>query len=512
MSPTLAGSAPRPAPVRVPASASDGILAVLDEWAAISACPKDLLIDGHFRPAVTGRTLPVEDPSTGRELCRVADADERDVTDALDAAAAAQPRWAAQPARERARVLRRAADALEREVETLAMLVTLEMGKPLAESRDEVMFAARYLEWSAEEAVRVTGGFRDDPDGSSSIMVTRRPVGPCLVITPWNFPVAVPARGIGGALGAGCTVVLRPSKLTPLSALALARILQGAGLPDGVLNVVVSSQDGATDHLLGDPRLRKLTFTGSGGVGRHLVACSAGRMLRLGLELGGQAPFIVFEDADLDAAVEGAVAAKLRNGGAACTAANRFSVHRAVAAEFTDRLCARLAAIHTTRGTEPESELGPMIGAAQRDRLTGLVDDAVAKGARVALAGGPRPGPGWFFAPVVLTDVPDDARVMREEIFGPIAPIRAFDREAEVVAAANDTDQGLAAYVYTRDLDRAMRIGAALDVGMVAVNRGRVSSVAAPFGGVKQSGWGRCGGDDALDDYLETRYVTLARG
>ena len=266
MSRTLIGRAPRPTPARGHESASDGILAVLDEWAAIGGCPRDLLIDGRFRPAAAGQTLPVEDPSTGRELCRVADADERDATDALTAAAV-QPRWAAQPARERARVLRRAADALEREVETLAMLITLEMGKPLAESRDEVKFAARYLEWSAEEAVRVTGGFRDDPDGSSSIVVTRRPVGPCLVITPWNFPVAAPARGIGGALGAGCTVLLRPSKLTPLSALALARILQSAGLPDGVLNVVVSSQNGATDHLLSDPRLHKLTFTGSGRSG-----------------------------------------------------------------------------------------------------------------------------------------------------------------------------------------------------------------------------------------------------
>ena len=393
MSPTLVGLTPRPVLAPDRAADPDGILAVLDEWAAIGVCPKDLLIAGRFRPAVTGRTLPVEDPATGRELCRVADADPRDATDALDAAAAAQARWAALPARERARILRRAADELEREVETLAMLVTLEMGKPLAESRDEVRFAARYLEWSAEEAVRVTGGFREDPDGSSSIMVTRRPVGPCLVITPWNFPVAVPARGIGAALGAGCTVVLRPSKLTPLSALALARILQGAGLPDGVLNVVVSSQDGATDHLLGDSRLRKLTFTGSTAVGRHLIACSAGGMLRMGLELGGQAPFIVFEDANLDAAIDGAVSAKLRNGGAACTAANRVYVHRAIATEFTDRLCERLAAIRITRGTEPESELGPVIGAAQRDRLADLVDDAVARGARVALAGGPRPDP-----------------------------------------------------------------------------------------------------------------------
>ena len=484
----------------------------LAEWEAVARCPKELVIGGRRRDARSGGTLPVEDPSTGEVLCAVADAGGPDCIDALDAAHEAQAGWAAAAPRDRARVLRRAADALEREAERLAMLITLEMGKPLAESRDEVSFAAEYLEWSAEEAVRVQGSICEDPSGSARIMVTRRPVGPCLIVSPWNFPLAIPARGVAAALAAGCTVVLRPSALTPLSALALAEIVEDAGAPPGVLNVVVSSRDDATDALLADPRLRKLTFTGSTAVGRHLLALSADRVLRTSLELGGQAPFVVFADADLPAAVECAVAAKMRNGGEACTAANVFHVERPVAAAFADMLAERLADLRIARGTEPEAQLGPMVGARHRRRLQDLADDAVSRGARVVLGGGSLDGPGHFFAPMVLADVPDDARVLREEIFGPIAPVCAFDREAEVVARANACDQGLAAYLHTRDLDRAMRVGEALEVGMVAVNRGRVSSVAAPFGGVKQSGCGRAGGADALADYLDTRYLTVGGG
>jgi succinate-semialdehyde dehydrogenase/glutarate-semialdehyde dehydrogenase len=469
-------------------------------------------VDGRWRPARSGRTLPVEDPSTGEALCSVADAGEGDALDALAAAHAAQAAWAAAPARDRARVLRRAADELERRSDSVAMLITLEMGKPLAESADEVAFAREYLEWCAEEAVRVAGTCSDAPDGSTRVMTRRRPVGPCLIVTPWNFPLAVPARGVAAALAAGCTVILRPSALTPLSALALAEILQEAGLPAGVLNVVVSSEDGATDPLMADGRLRKLTFTGSTAVGRHLIARSADQVLRLSVELGGQAPFIVLADADLDAAVEGAVAAKTRNGGEACTAANRFYVDRAVAEEFTARLTDRLAALEIGRGTDPGALLGPMAGERQRRRLAELVDDACDCGATVALDGGPLPGPGHFFAPVVLTDVPDEARVMREEIFGPIAPIRIVDGEDDAVAQANRSEHGLAAYVYTRDLDAALRVGDALEVGMIAVNRGRVSSAAAPFCGVKQSGFGQAGGAGALDDYLETRVLSVARG
>ena len=484
----------------------------LVEWSAVASCPKELAIGGSRRPARSGRTLAVEDPSTGETLCGVADAGAPDADEALAAAAAARPAWAAATPRDRARVLRRAAGALERDAERLATLITLEMGKPLAESREEVAFAAEYLEWSAEEAVRVQGSICGDPSGSARIMVTRRPVGPCLIVTPWNFPLAIPARGVGAALAAGCTAVLRPSAQAPLSALALAAVLDEAGTPPGVLNVVVSSQDGATDGLLADPRLRKLTFTGSTAVGRHLLGLSAGRVLRTSLELGGQAPFVVFADADLPAAVECAVAAKVRNGGEACTAANVFHVERPLAQAFTEMLAERLSGLRIGRGTEPETELGPMVTARHRDRLQALADDAVSRGARVALGGGSLPGAGYFFAPVVLADVPEEARVLREEIFGPIAPVVAFDGEAELIARANDCEQGLAAYVHTRDLDRGLRVGEALEVGMVAVNRGRVSSVAAPFGGVKQSGCGRAGGVDALADYLEARYLTVGRG
>ena len=501
---------PPPKTVPAPAGPSPGAVPVdrmPAEWGAVPSCPQELFIAGRWQPARAGRTLAVEDPSTGDTLCTVADARAADAMDALAAAAGAQAGWAAQPARERSRVLRRAADELLGQSDWLSMVLTLEMGKPLAESRDEVAFAAEYLEWCAEEAVRVSGSCSEAPDGSSRLMVRRRPVGPCLIVTPWNFPLAVPARGVGAALAAGCTVVLRPSSLTPLSSLALAEILQGAGLPAGALNVVVSSEDGCTDPLLADRRLRKLTFTGSTAVGRHLIGRASEQILRVSVELGGQAPFVVFADSDLDAAVEGAVAAKMRNGGEACTAANRFYVERAVAGEFTALLAERLAGLRVGRGTDAGVDLGPMIGEAQRSRLVDLVGDARSLGARVVLEGGAQSGPGHFFAPVVLAEVPSAARVMREEIFGPIAPVCVFEDEAHAVSRANDCPHGLAGYVYTGDLERAMRVGDALEVGMVAVNRGRVSNVAAPFGGVKQSGYGHAGGAEALGDYLDTRYL-----
>jgi succinate-semialdehyde dehydrogenase/glutarate-semialdehyde dehydrogenase len=498
------------AAVRELAAPSVAVEGVLREWTAVADCPKRLFVGGGWRPARSGAILAVEDPSTGVTLCTVADAGSADALDALAAAHAAHAGWAATPARERARVLRRAADQLLGRTDDLAMLITLEMGKPLAESAGEVAFAAEYLEWCAEEAVRISGTSSDAPDGTARVITRRRPVGPCLLVTPWNFTLAVPARSVGAALAAGCTAILRPSALTPLSSLALAGVLETAGLPAGVLNVIVSSQDGTTDCLLADPRLRKLTFTGSTAVGRHLIAASADQVLRVSVELGGQAPFIVLADADVEAAVEGAVAAKMRNSSEACTAANRFYVDRPIAAEFISRLCGRLAALRIDRGTEPGAQLGPIIGERQRARLQDLLDDACACGARVALDGGSLGGPGHFFAPVVLADVPDDARVMHEEIFGPIAPIVVVDGEGDAIAQANRCAQGLAGYVYTSDLDAALRVGDALQVGMLAVNRGRVSSAASPFCGVKQSGYGQSGGPGALGDYLDTRVLTIA--
>ncbi len=479
------------------------------EVEALASAPRDLLIGGRWQPSTSGGRIPVEDPATGEVLCDVADATPADCERALSAAAAAGPGWARLAPRERARVLRRGADALRDQIETLAMIGTLEMGKPLAEARAEVEFAADYLDWYSEEAVRVGGRQALDPGGAVRHLVVQQPVGACLIITPWNFPLAVPARGVAAALAAGCTLVLRPSTLTPLSALSLARVLAEAGLPDGVLNVVVCGQDDATDGLLTDPRLRKLTFTGSEAVGRHLSELAAPGVVRTSLELGGCAPFIVFADADLDAAIDGAVAAKMRNGGAACTAANRFYVERPIAAEFTRRLSERMASFRLGRGTRPGATLGPMIGERQRRRLADLVSDAVRRGARVVLDGGPLPGRGCFFRPVVLADVPEEARLMQEEAFGPVAPIQAFDGEDEVLRRANDREQGLAAYLYTRDLERAMRVAGRLEVGMVAVNRGRVSSAAAPFGGVKHSGHGSAGGPEGLADYLVTRYIAL---
>lgn len=491
----------------------DSVLADLTapvaEWEAVASCPRRLLVAGEWREAHSGRMLTVSDPATGHALCEVPDAAERDALDALSAAAWAMPAWSACAPRERARVLRRSADAMIRDVDRLAMLITLEMGKPLSESRDEVAFAAEYLDWCADEAVRVSGSVQQSPDGRSRIVVVRRPVGPCLLITPWNFPLAVPARGVAAALAAGCSVVLRPSSLTPLSAMAFGAILQSEGLPDGVLNVVVSATDGATDVLLSDPRLRRLTFTGGAGVGRYLVTRSADQLLRVGVELGGQAPFIVFPDADLDAAVDGAVAAKMRNGGQACTAANRFHVHRDLADEFTDQFAQRLAGLTVGRGTQPDVDLGPMIGESQRLRLVELVHDASCRGAQTVLRGGALGGQGHFFAPVVLADVPEEARICREEIFGPVASVSVFERESEVVARANECAQGLGAYVYTRDVDRAFRVAESLEVGMVAINRGRISSVASPFGGAKHSGFGLAGGADPLADYLQTRSLTV---
>ena len=388
--------------------------------------------------------------------------------------------------------------------------MTLEMGKPLAESRAEVSYAAEFLRWFSEEAVRIDGRFATAPNGQGRLLTMRQPVGPCLLITPWNFPMAMGTRKIGPAIAAGCTMVVKPAQLTPLSMLALAGILQDAGLPPGVLNVVTSSSARTVvEPLVADPRLRKLSFTGSTEVGKALLANAAEQVLQVSMELGGNAPFLVFEDADLDAAVDGAVIAKMRNIGEACTAANRFHVAASVAEEFAARLAERLAAMPIGRGTDDGVQVGPLIDAPSRDKVAELVDDAVARGAEVLTGGKALDGPGHFFPATVLAGVSSDARVLHEEVFGPVAPIATFETEVEAIAAANATEYGLVAYLFTRDLERALRVTEALETGMVGLNQGIVSNPAAPFGGVKQSGIGREGGPEGIDEYLSTKYVAI---
>jgi len=473
--------------------------------------PRGLCIGGAWRDATGGGTLPVEDPGTGEVLAEIADATAEDARAALDAACSAQPAWAKVAPRERGEILRRAFEELMERQEELALLMTLEMGKPLAESRGEIAYAAEFFRWFAEEAVRIDGRFATAPDGRSKLLVLKQPVGPCLLITPWNFPMAMGTRKIGPAVAAGCTMVVKPAKQTPLSMLALADILERAGLPAGVLNVITSaSASRVVEPLLRDPRMRKLSFTGSTEIGRLLVEQGAERLLRMSMELGGNAPFLVFEDADLDKAVSGAMLAKMRNGGEACTAANRFFVHESVAGEFTRRFAERMAALRVGHGAEDGSEVGPLIDGKERDKVAALVDDAREKGARVLCGGAPLDGPGYFYAPTVLAGVPDGARVLGEEIFGPVAPVRTFSTEEEAVAAANATEYGLVAYVFTRDLDRALRVGEALETGMLGLNQGIVSNPAAPFGGVKASGFGREGGREGIEEYLATKYMAIA--
>lgn len=481
-----------------------------DEAAAVAAAPKGVFVAGRWRDAALGGVFPVEDPATGDTLCEVADGGAADASAALDAAAGAQPAWGATAPRERARILRGAYDLMQGRADRLAMLLTLEMGKPLQESRDEVDYASEYLVWFAEEAIRIDGRYAVAPDGRGRVLVMQQPVGPCLVITPWNFPLVMATRAIAPAIAAGCTMVVKPSRLAPLATLAFTETLAEAGVPPGVLNVVPGARsDAITGAVLDDPRLRKLTFTGSTRIGQGLLRRSADQILRVSLELGGNAPFIVFDDADVDEAVRGATGAKIRNCGEACTSANRFYVQRGVAEAFTEGLVRAMERIVVGRGTEPGVTLGPLIDAASQARLGELVEDAVARGARVETGGAALPGPGHFFAPTVLSGVDPDARVVREEIFGPIAPVMAFDGEDEVVARANDTHLGLSAYVYTQDFHRTLRVVEGLQTGMVGLNQGRVSNPMAPFGGVKHSGLGRAGGPEAIGEYLETKYVAI---
>jgi succinate-semialdehyde dehydrogenase / glutarate-semialdehyde dehydrogenase len=480
------------------------------ERTVLERVPTELYIAGEWRGASGSGTLAVEDPATGEPLVEVADAHVEDAMAALSAAADAQPEWAATAPRERGEILRRAFEAIVAQTEDLALLMTLEMGKALAESRAEIAYAAEFFRWFSEEAVRIHGRYMVNTTGKGRILTMRQPVGPCVFVTPWNFPTAMGTRKIAPAIAAGCTMVVKPASLTPLSMLALAKILEEAGLPPGVLNVITTRRSGEViEPLLKDPRTRKLSFTGSTEVGRKLIEQSAEQILRVSMELGGNAPFLVFEDADLDAALDGAMLAKMRNVGEACTAANRFHVHESVAEQFARGMADRMGALKVGRGTDPDVDVGPLIDEDQRGKVTELVNDAVSRGARVLLGGEPMGDRGYFFAPTVLADVPEDARALSEEIFGPVAPIATFSSDEQALAAANRTEYGLVAYLYTRDLSRAVRVSEGIETGMVGLNQGVVSNPAAPFGGVKQSGFGREGGFEGIGEYLETKYVAL---
>jgi succinate-semialdehyde dehydrogenase/glutarate-semialdehyde dehydrogenase len=469
-----------------------------------------LYVGGEWREASGGGTLPVDDPATGETLVEIADATVDDAQAALASAAERQAEWAATAPRERSEILRRAYEALHERIDDLALLMTLEMGKTIAESKAEIAYAADFLNWFSGEALRIDGRYAVADKGGGRVLVMKQPVGPCIFITPWNFPMAMGTRKIAPAIAAGCTMVVKPAKQTPLSMLALAQVLEECGLPGGVLNVITAKSSGSVmEPLIKDPRARKLSFTGSTEVGRTLMQQAADQILRVSMELGGNAPFLVFEDADLDAAVDGAMLAKMRNVGEACTAANRFHVHESVAGEFAERLAQRMGGLKVGRGTEPDVDVGPLIDDDQRGKVEELVGDAQARGARVVVGGTRVEGPGYFYAPTVLADVPDDARLLKEEIFGPVAPVRGFADEDEALRWANDTEYGLVAYVYTRDLQRALRVVEGLQTGMVGLNQGIVSSASAPFGGVKQSGFGREGGREGIEEYLETKYVAV---
>jgi succinate-semialdehyde dehydrogenase / glutarate-semialdehyde dehydrogenase len=477
--------------------------------AVVDAVPKGLLIGGEW--VQTAGTVDVENPATGRTLAEVADATPEQGIAALDAAVAAGPAWAATDPRERGEILRRAFTMLHERADEFALLMTLEMGKPLAESKGEVTYGAEFFRWFSEEAVRISGRYALAPSGGTRLITMKQPVGPVYAITPWNFPLAMGTRKIGPALAAGCTIVVKPAKQTPLTTLALAQLLIDAGVPAGVLNVITSHSAGAVSSpIIADPRLRKLTFTGSTEVGRTLIAESAQRVLKVSMELGGNAPFVVFGDADLDRAVDGAMLAKMRNIGEACTAANRFIVHESVADEFGRRLADRMAALTIGDGIDDGVQVGPLVDGAAVKKVSELVADAVDAGARVLTGNRTMDGPGHFYAPTVLHQVPREARMFREEIFGPVAPITTFATDDEAIELANATEFGLVAYAFTKDLKRAVTVAERLESGMVGLNQGIVSNPAAPFGGIKASGLGREGGPEGIEEYLETKYVGLA--
>jgi len=472
--------------------------------------PTQLFIGGKWVDGADG-TFDVLDPSTGEVITSVARAGLSDVTAAVDAASAAQPGWAAAAPRERAEVLRRAFELMIARTDELAHLMSLEMGKSLTDARGEVAYAAEFFRWYSEEAVRVGGELRVSPSGANRILTFKKPFGVALLLTPWNFPAAMATRKLAPALAAGCSVLLKPAEDTPLTALVLAQILTEAGVPAGVVNVITSEQPGPiVEHALADARVRKLSFTGSTGVGSLLLTQAAGRIVDSSMELGGNDPFIVCDDADLDAAVEGAMLAKMRNGGQACTAANRFLVASSVAEEFARKLAERMGALQVGPGTSADTQLGPVINAKQRAGIDDKVQRSVAAGAKVVVGGAVPDGAGFFYPATVLTDVPRESAVATEEVFGPVAPIIVTHSDEDALAIANASEMGLTGYVYTRDLARGLRICERLEVGMVGLNRGLVSDPAAPFGGVKQSGLGREGGYEGIEEYLETTYVATS--
>jgi succinate-semialdehyde dehydrogenase / glutarate-semialdehyde dehydrogenase len=479
------------------------------EQQVVDQVPKQLYIAGEWRDGAKG-TLSVEDPSTEESLCDVADASVDDARAALDAAVDAGPEFSAMAPRERGEILRRAFEMITERKDDLALLMTLEMGKTIKESLGEIAYAAEFFRWFSEESVRIDGRYAVAANGAGRVLTMKQPVGPCLMITPWNFPLAMGTRKIGPAIAAGCTMVVKPAQQTPLSMLALAKILEEAGLPGGVLNLITASSSGETmSPLIADQRLRKMSFTGSTEVGRRLMAQASETLLRLSMELGGNAPFLVFEDADIDAAVAGAMLAKMRNMGEACTSANRFHVAGAVADQFATKLAEQMGALTLGRGVDEGTDVGPLIDDTQRGKVAELVQDALGRGATAVVGGHKRDGAGYFYQPTVLTDIPDDAELLQEEIFGPVAPVKGFADEDEAIAAANNTEYGLVAYVFTRDLKRALRVCEKLETGMIGLNQGIVSNAQAPFGGVKQSGFGREGGYEGIEEYLETKYVAV---
>jgi succinate-semialdehyde dehydrogenase/glutarate-semialdehyde dehydrogenase len=481
------------------------------EQTVVDKVQKKLYIGGEWRDASGGGTLEVIDPATEEPLCEIADGTSEDALAALDAAVEMQGEWGATAPNDRAGILWKAFETLTERADELALLMTLEMGKPVAESKAEIIYAADFFRWFSGEALRMDGNYKQFANGTSRVLVMKQPVGPSLMITPWNFPMAMGTRKVGPAIAAGCTIVMKPAQQTPLSMLALAQILEEAGLPGGVFNILTTSSSGkTTGPLIEDPRLRKLSFTGSTEVGRKLIAASAQNVLKVSMELGGNAPFLIFEDADLDAAVDGALLAKMRNIGEACTSANRFHVAEPLREEFERRLGERMGGLKIGRGTEEDVQVGPLIDQPSREKVAELVQDALAKGATRVVGGEIPDGRGYFYPPTVLGDVPGGARVNKEEIFGPVAPVGSFESEEDAIARANDTEYGLVAYVFTRDIKRALRVCEALETGMVGLNQGMVSNAGAPFGGVKQSGIGREGGKEGLEEFLETKYVAVS--